>query len=108
MHEDPEVPNHGKPGYGARLMDGMTLAIEPMINEGGYAVEPLSDNWTIVTTDGKLSAHFEHTVAVTKRGPDILTLPANRRADEVFAPVLLRVKTTAAETEAAEAAVVSL
>jgi methionyl aminopeptidase len=78
LHEEPEVPNVGRAGKGVRLADGMTLAIEPMINEGGAAVEALPDNWTIVTADGRLSAHFEHTVAVTKRGPDILTLPASR------------------------------
>jgi methionyl aminopeptidase len=82
LHEEPEVPNVGRTGKGVRLVEGMTLAIEPMINEGGAAVEALHDNWTIVTADGKLSAHFEHTVAITKRGPDILTLRA--------APVLLR------------------
>lgn len=76
LHEDPQVPNVGRSGKGERLMEGMTLAIEPMINQGGYAVESLPDKWTIVTADGKLSAHFEHTVAITKRGPDILTLSA--------------------------------
>jgi methionyl aminopeptidase len=76
LHEEPEVPNVGHSGKGERLVEGMTLAIEPMINEGRAEVEALPDNWTIVTADGKLSAHFEHTVAITKRGPDILTLPA--------------------------------
>ena len=77
MHEDPHVPNYGKPGKGLRLAEGMTLAIEPMINVGGYEVETLGDSWTVVTKDGSLSAHFEHTVAITKDGPDILTyLPA--------------------------------
>lgn len=74
MHEEPQVPNFGKPGKGAVLQDGMTLAIEPMVNAGGYKVEPLWDHWTIVTKDGSLSAHFEHTVAITKNGPEILTL----------------------------------
>jgi methionyl aminopeptidase len=76
MHEEPQVPNVGRPGKGERLLDGMTLAVEPMINQGTAAVEQLSDKWTVVTKDGKLSAHFEHTIAITKRGADILTLPA--------------------------------
>ena len=75
LHEDPEVPNHGKPGQGSRLIEGMTLAIEPMVNAGKRETITLDDKWTVVTKDGKLSAHFEHTVAITKRGPDILTLP---------------------------------
>lgn len=74
MHEDPQVPNFGKPGRGPRLEPGMTLAIEPMVNVGGHQVESLPDRWTVVTRDRSLSAHFEHTVAVTKSGPDILTL----------------------------------
>ncbi len=76
MHEDPQVPNVGKPNRGEKLMDGMTLAVEPMINMGTAKTEQLADKWTIVTVDGKLSAHFEHTIAITKRGADILTLPA--------------------------------
>ena len=77
MHEDPHVPNYGKPGKGVRLAEGMTLAIEPMVNAGGYEVETLGDSWTVVTKDRSLSVHFEHTVAITKDGPDILThLPA--------------------------------
>jgi methionyl aminopeptidase len=74
MHEDPQIPNFGKPGYGPILKPGMTLAIEPMINVGKYDVDQLSDHWTVVTKDGSLSAHFEHTVAVTENGPEILTL----------------------------------
>jgi methionyl aminopeptidase len=74
MHEDPHVPNYGSPGKGARLEEGMTLAIEPMVNIGGYEVETLGDSWTVVTRDRSLSAHFEHTVAIRKSGPDILTL----------------------------------
>lgn len=74
MHEEPQVPNFGKPGRGPRLEAGMTLAIEPMVNAGGYEVETLRDGWTIVTKDRSLSAHFEHTVAVMENGPDILTL----------------------------------
>ena len=74
MHEDPQVPNFGKPARGPRLEVGVTLAIEPMLNAGGHQIESLPDRWTIVTRDGSLSAHFEHTVAVTETGPDILTL----------------------------------
>ena len=75
LHEDPSVPNYGLPSRGVRLLPGMTIAIEPMINAGTYEVEILPDDWTAVTKDGKLSAHFEHTVAVTPSGPMILTLP---------------------------------
>ena len=75
LHEDPSVPNFGTPGRGPRLLPGMTLAIEPMINKGGPEVEVLSDGWTTVTKDRELSAHFEHTVAITKDGPVILTMP---------------------------------
>lgn len=73
MHEDPQVPNFGRPGRGLRLSPGLVLAIEPMVNMGGSLTEVLSDNWTVVTKDGSRSAHFEHTVAVTERGPEILT-----------------------------------
>jgi methionyl aminopeptidase len=73
MHEDPQVPNYGVPGRGPRLKAGMTLAIEPMINMGTYEVKTLEDGWTVVTTDRKRSAHFEHTIAVTSDGPEILT-----------------------------------
>ncbi len=75
LHEEPSVPNFGTPHRGARLIPGMTLAIEPMINMGSYDVEVLSDEWTVVTVDGSLSAHFEHTIAVTPDGPMIMTLP---------------------------------
>ena len=75
LHEDPSVPNFDTPGRGPRLLPGMTLAIEPMINLGGPEVRVLKDGWTTVTQDGKLSAHFEHTVAITKDGPTILTMP---------------------------------
>ena len=75
LHEDPSVPNFGTPGRGVRLLPGMTIAIEPMVNAGTYEVEILSDEWTTVTADGKLSAHFEHSVAITPDGPQILTLP---------------------------------
>jgi len=73
LHEDPQIPNFGKPGEGLRLRQGMTLAIEPMVNIGSGAVKILEDNWTAVTQDGTLSAHFEHTVLVGEGGPEILT-----------------------------------
>jgi len=73
LHEDPQVPNFGPPGRGIRLKPGMVLAIEPMVNVGGYEVEILDDGWTAVTKDRSLSAHFEHTIAVTDNGPDILS-----------------------------------
>ncbi len=73
MHERPQIPNFGLPGRGVRLKPGMILAIEPMINAGGYAVEVLEDGWTAVTRDRSLSAHFEHSVAVTENGPYILS-----------------------------------
>lgn len=73
MHEDPQIPNYGKPGHGPRLKVGMCLAIEPMINIGTYEVEVLKDNWTTVTLDGKLSCHYENTIAITEDGPQILT-----------------------------------
>jgi len=73
MHEEPQVPNYGEPGRGPRLAEGMVLAIEPMVNAGKPAVKVLADGWTAVTKDGSLSAHFEHTVAVTADGPWILT-----------------------------------
>lgn len=75
LHEDPSVPNYGTPGRGSRLTPGMTLAIEPMINAGVSDVTIQKDGWTTVTADGKLSAHFEHTVAITPDGPVILTRP---------------------------------
>ena len=74
LHEDPSVPNFGTPGRGPRLLPGMTIAIEPMINAGTHEVKILGDGWTTVTSDGKLSAHFEHTVAITRDGPVILTV----------------------------------
>ena len=75
LHEDPSVPNYGTPGRGVRLLPGMTIAIEPMINAGSHEVKVLSDRWTTVTADGSLSAHFEHTIAITSDGPVIMTLP---------------------------------
>ena len=76
LHEDPQVPNFGKPGEGPRLKEGLVLAIEPMVNMGKHEVEVLSDRWTVVTRDKSLSAHFEHTVALTSDGPKVLTRAA--------------------------------
>jgi methionyl aminopeptidase len=73
LHEDPQVPNYGTRGSGPKLREGMVIAIEPMVNAGGPAVRTLADKWTAVTSDGRPSAHFEHTVAITKDGPVILT-----------------------------------
>lgn len=73
LHESPQVPNYGPPGKGAKLKPGMVLAIEPMINQFSYPVRVLDDGWTAVTSDGGLSAHFEHTIALTDNGPEILT-----------------------------------
>lgn len=75
MHEEPQIPNFGRPGRGPRLKSGMTLAIEPMVNLGTWEVKTLEDNWTVVTQDRSLSAHFEHTIAITDKGPEILTRP---------------------------------
>lgn len=73
MHEDPQIPNFGVPGQGARLKQGMVFAIEPMVNMGTYRVKTLRDGWTVVTLDNKPSAHFEHTIVITEAGPEILT-----------------------------------
>jgi methionyl aminopeptidase len=73
LHEEPQVPNFGEPGRGPRLRPGMVLAIEPMVTMGGHEVRVLDDGWTAVTTDGSLAAHFEHTIAVTESGPEVLT-----------------------------------
>jgi methionyl aminopeptidase len=73
LHEDPQVPNFGPPGEGPVLEPGMVLAIEPMVNVGGWKTKTLADGWTVVTLDGSLSAHFEHTVAITENGPEVLT-----------------------------------
>ena len=75
LHEDPSVPNFGTPGRGPKLLPGMTLAIEPMVNAGTHEVSILGDGWTTVTKDGRLSAHFEHTIAITPDGPVIMTDP---------------------------------
>jgi len=73
MHEEPQIPNYGNPGRGPRLKAGMTLAIEPMVNAGTHYVRILPNNWTVVTVDGKLSSHYEHTIVITKGEPEILT-----------------------------------
>lgn len=78
LHEDPQIPNFGRAGVGVVLKTGMVLAIEPMVNAGGWEVETLEDGWTVVSADSSLAAHFEHTVAVTEDGPDILSLPTTR------------------------------
>ncbi|MDV4152453.1 type I methionyl aminopeptidase [Clostridium sp. AL.422] len=74
VHEDPDVPNYGRPGRGPKLVEGMTLAIEPMVNIGNYKVKTLSNDWTVVTSDGSLSAHYENTIVILPDGPEILTL----------------------------------
>jgi len=73
MHEDPQIPNYGEPGTGPELLEGMVLAIEPMVNAGDHGVRMGSDNWAVYSQDGSLAAHFEHTVAITPEGPRILT-----------------------------------
>jgi methionyl aminopeptidase len=82
MHEEPQVPNYGRPGRGLRLDAGLVLAIEPMLNQGGAETEVLDDHWTVVTRDGSRSAHFEHTVAITEHGPEVLTLLDGRVQSE--------------------------
>jgi methionyl aminopeptidase len=82
MHEEPQVPNYGRPGRGLRLEVGLALAIEPMVNEGGPESRVLDDGWTVVTGDGSRSAHFEHTVAITLQGPEVLTLLDGARQDD--------------------------
>ncbi|MCF7803224.1 MAG: type I methionyl aminopeptidase [Candidatus Marinimicrobia bacterium] len=77
LHEEPQVPNYGKAGTGPELRAGMVMAIEPMINEGGYDVYTGDDGWTVYTSDGKLSAHFEHTVVISNNGPEILSVPTS-------------------------------
>lgn len=73
LHEEPQIPNFGPPGHGPKLKEGMVLAIEPMVNAGGSSVNVLEDKWTVVTADGSLSAHFEHTIVITKNGSEILS-----------------------------------
>ena len=76
MHESPEIPNYGRPGHGPRLLRGMTLAVEPMVNAGAAAIQQLSDGWTVKTADGKWAAHYENTILITDGAPEILTAPA--------------------------------
>jgi methionyl aminopeptidase len=91
MHEAPQVPNYGRPGRGLKLERGLVLAIEPMLNEGGPETEVLDDEWTVVTLDGRRSAHFEHTVAITIDGPEVLTLlDGDRQDDWLEAPAVSR------------------
>ena len=82
MHESPEIPNYGRPGHGPRLLRGMTLAIEPMVNAGAAAIQQLSDGWTVKTADGKWAAHYENTILITDGAPEILTAPAIRQTGE--------------------------
>ncbi|MBQ7767852.1 MAG: type I methionyl aminopeptidase [Oscillospiraceae bacterium] len=82
LHEEPEVPNFGNPGHGPRLLPGMTLAVEPMVNQGTFDVKVLKDGWTTVTTDGKLSAHYENTVLITDGEPEILTVAEGMQGNQ--------------------------
>ncbi|MGH2685446.1 MAG: type I methionyl aminopeptidase [Actinomycetota bacterium] len=75
LHEDPQIPNYGEPGRGPQLKPGMVLAVEPMVNMGGWETRVLDDDWTVVTADGSVSAHFEHTIALTEDGAEVLTAP---------------------------------
>lgn len=81
MHEDPSVPNYGIPGHGVRLRRGMTICIEPMIAAGDYHVKTLSDGWTVITTDGSLCSHYEHTILITDGEPELLSLPGYHREE---------------------------
>ncbi len=90
MHEEPQVPNYGRPGRGLRLDVGLVLAIEPMVNEGGPETRVLDDGWTVVTADGSRSAHFEHTVAITPDGPEVLTLLDGARQEDWLAAAAAR------------------
>jgi len=80
MHEDPQVPNYGVPDRGLQIKEGLCLALEPMVNIGGPETRTLEDRWTVVTADGSLSAHFEHSVWCTAKGPVVLTLPRGQDA----------------------------
>jgi methionyl aminopeptidase len=92
MHEDPQIPNYGKPGTGLKLKAGYVFAIEPMLNMGTHLTKTLSDGWTVVTLDGRPSAHVEHTVAITEEGPEVLTrVPAARETARVEAAALSEV-----------------
>jgi methionyl aminopeptidase len=87
MHEDPQIPNYGKPGKGPKIRAGYVFAVEPMINIGSHHTKTLKDGWTVVTIDGKPSAHVEHTIAVTEKGPEVLTLVKETASGEsIIAP----------------------
>jgi methionyl aminopeptidase len=90
LHEEPQIPNYGTPGRGPRLAEGMVLAIEPMVNRGGAEIRILGDGWTAVTRDGSLSAHFEHSVAVTAEGVEILSLVDDEGRTSAVAPTMGR------------------
>jgi methionyl aminopeptidase len=79
MHEDPQIPNYGKPGLGAKIRVGYVFAVEPMVNKGTHFTKVLSDGWTVVTMDGQPSAHVEHTIAITEDGPEVLTRVASEQ-----------------------------
>lgn len=85
MHEDPQIPNYGRPGLGPKIKNGYCFAIEPMVNLGTHYTKVLADGWTVVTMDGKPSAHVEHTIAITEDGPEVLTLVTSRAPQEVSA-----------------------
>ena len=80
MHEDPQIPNYGRPGLGPKIKSGYVFAVEPMVNQGSHFTKVLADGWTVVTMDGKPSAHAEHTIAITEEGPEVLTLVASGTA----------------------------
>ena len=82
MHEDPSIPNFGAPGHGVRLRRGMTICIEPMITAGSYNVKTLRDGWTVVTTDGSLCSHYEHTILITDGEPELLSLPGYHKEEK--------------------------
>jgi len=82
MHEDPQIPNYGKPGKGPKIKKGYVFAVEPMVNMGSYHTKTLKDGWTVVAVDGLPSAHAEHTIAITEDGPEVLTRVARNPSDE--------------------------
>lgn len=82
MHEDPQIPNYGHPGLGPKIKNGYVFAIEPMVNQGSHFTKVLADGWTVVTIDGKPSAHSEHTIAITEEGPEVLTLVSSTKPQE--------------------------
>jgi len=90
MHEDPQIPNYGKPGQGPKIKAGYVFAVEPMVNMGTHHTKVLGDGWTVITLDGKPSAHSEHTIAITEEGPEVLTKVASRRPEVVVGAGLAR------------------